>query len=257
MAMTSEKPLDALNNSVSDKLIEERKRRRGGDGPAVTTVPAISLKRFFEGTAEGKAAVAKEWDEACRNVGFLMVVDHGVPADVIGTMWSETTNFFDRPLEEKRAVLMTPDYPYGYTGLGGENLQASLDKGAKNPGDVKEMFNICLGGKEADPGLPTPQWPPTSDVMQSAWKDYYRELSSLAATLYRVSALALGLPEGWFESKITRHRDVIRAINYPEQETPPLPGQVRASVHTDYGSLTILRLGGEYAGGLQVMGSAG
>ena len=28
--------------------------------------------------------------------------------------------------------------------------------------------------------------------------------------------------------------------------------QVRASVHTDYGSLTILRLGGEFPGGLQV-----
>ena len=48
----------------------------------------------------------------------------------------------------------------------------------------------------------------------------------------------------------------MRAIHYPAQKPPavPKPGQVRASAHTDYGSLTILRLGGEFPGGLQVMG---
>jgi isopenicillin N synthase-like dioxygenase len=59
-----------------------------------------------------------------------------------------------------------------------------------------------------------------------------------------------------FVPKNTQHRNVVRAIHYPAQKPPavPKPGQVRASAHTDYGSLTILRLGGEFPGGLQVMG---
>ena len=40
--------------------------------------------------------------------------------------------------------------------------------------------------------------------------------------------------------------------NYPDQEVPPMPGQLRASPHTDYGSLTIL-LPDDAPGGLQVL----
>ncbi|KAL3917438.1 MAG: hypothetical protein SGPRY_006403, partial [Prymnesium sp.] len=245
---------------VAGQLAADRREqllRRGDVAPPACGVPSLSLKRFLVGSAEERLAVAREWDKACSEVGFLMVVDHGVPASVIDAMWAQTQAFFNRPLAEKSSVPMTPEYPYGYTGLAAENLLASIDKEALNPGDLKEMFNICLGGRQPSADMPAPRWPAASEKMQIAWEAYYHELSSLAATLYRVVALALGLPEDWFEDKITSHRDVIRAINYPEQSTPPLPGQVRASVHTDYGSLTILRLGGEHPGGLQVLGVAG
>ena len=39
--------------------------------------------------------------------------------------------------------------------------------------------------------------------------------------------------------------------NYPDLDKPPLPGQLRASAHTDYGTLTIL-LPDDAPGGLQV-----
>lgn len=137
-------------------------------------------------------------------------------------------------------------------------LEASLDGESKKPGDIKEMFNLCLGaGQAVDPDLPTPLFPADSPVFEAAWIEYYESLASLAETLYRVCAIALGLRETWFTEKNTRHRNALRAINYPEQLTAPLPGQLRASTHTDYGSLTILRLGGEHARGLQVMGSGG
>mmetsp|Transcript_25739 Transcript_25739/g.54591 ORF Transcript_25739/g.54591 Transcript_25739/m.54591 type:complete len:358 (+) Transcript_25739:39-1112(+) len=244
-----------MDDEVCQGLRRTRQSRRGASGPL--TVPTISLERFLHGSAEEKAEVARLWDAACAEVGFLRVVGHGVPLETIETMWEQTTAFFDRPLEEKRTVQMSEAYPYGYTGFGGENLQASLEAAAKNPPDAKEMFSICLGGALPAADLPPPQWPPASAAMQAAWRAYYAALSSLAASLYQVCALALGLPIDWFEEKITRHRDVIRAINYPEQPEPPPAGQVRASVHTDYGALTILRLGGEYAGGLQVMGVGG
>ena len=53
------------------------------------------------------------------------------------------------------------------------------------------------------------------------------------------------------------HRNCLRAINYPEQRHAPTPGQLRASTHTDYGALTILRLGGAHPGGLQALGLGG
>jgi isopenicillin N synthase-like dioxygenase len=64
-------------------------------------------------------------------------------------------------------------------------------------------------------------------------------------------ALALRLPETWFDDKIDHDFSVVSSIYYPAQKTAPLPGQLRAGAHTDYGSLTILAPTAA-AGGLQV-----
>jgi isopenicillin N synthase-like dioxygenase len=48
----------------------------------------------------------------------------------------------------------------------------------------------------------------------------------------------------------------MRVINYPDQPDDPLPGQLRAGAHSDYGTLTILR-SENVAGGLQVRDRAG
>lgn len=235
---------------------ERKKRQRTGPLPEI---PAISIQAFRGGSEEAKHAVAEQWDHACREVGFIKIVDHGVPKDVIDRCWRATTAFFERPLEEKNTVPMTSDYPYGYTAMGGENLLASLDKDVKNPGDLKEMFNVCIGSSAPASDHPKPRWPAESEELQAAYTEYNAALAELASTLYRVCALALDLDEHWFASKNSQHRNVVRAIHYPAQKPPivPQPGQVRASMHTDYGSLTILRLGGEFPGGLQVMGATG
>jgi isopenicillin N synthase-like dioxygenase len=67
-------------------------------------------------------------------------------------------------------------------------------------------------------------------------------------------ALSLDLDEHWFVAKNDRHASSLRALNYPalgpgSPHPPSQPGQMRASAHTDYGVLTILKSGGP---GLQV-----
>lgn len=250
-----------MASEIEAGLSIERKKRKVA-GP-LDAIPSISLAPFLSGAEEDKKAVAEKWDQACREVGFLKIVDHGVPKAVIEACWKASEDLFDRPLHEKldkeRFPPMTDDYPYGYTAMGQENLLASLDKGVENPPDMKEMWNVCIGSRKPAPDHPPVRWPEHSEPLQAAYEAYYRALEGLSATLYRVCALALGLPEGWFDDKVDKHRNVIRAIHYPAQKPPavPKPGQVRASMHTDYGSLTILRLGGAYPGGLQVMGASG
>merc|ERR1711939_1271022 len=71
-----------------------------------------------------------------------------------------------------------------------------------------------------------------------------------ARRLLDACALALDLPEDWFEAKLDKHISALRANNYPDQQGLEIPpGAIRASAHTDYGTLTILRPGGP---GLQV-----
>ena len=81
-------------------------------------------------------------------------------------------------------------------------------------------------------------------------------MESLAERLMRIFALALGMPEKFFADKIDRHITAMRLNHYAEATRPPLPDQLRAGAHSDYGSLTIL-LATAGAGGLQVRGSDG
>ena len=127
---TETKTIDSPNakssRDIEDGLAAQRKKRARSSNPdAPQHVPVISLKAFREGTEAGKKQVAEEWDRACREVGFLTIVDHGVPKEVIDTMWKQTIDFFDRPLAEKKTVPMTDDYPYGYQGMGMEVRHAT------------------------------------------------------------------------------------------------------------------------------------
>ena len=66
------------------------------------SVPIIDLASYFAGTAEGKAEVAAKVDEACRSIGFLVITNHGIPAELIARVSQLSRRFFDMPLAEKR-----------------------------------------------------------------------------------------------------------------------------------------------------------
>ncbi len=183
-----------------EALVSQRSERQG---EGCERIPRISVAPFLTGDESAKAAVAAEWDDACRHVGFLCVVDHGVPAGVIKECWDASIEYFDRPLSEKiDSVQMSDEYPYGYQGFGTENLQASLDDDELGPGDLKEMFNICLGSAEPAADMPTPRWPRNSARLRAAWSAYYRALQHLSETLYRVCARAR------FARELVRRQDL-------------------------------------------------
>lgn len=223
-----------------------------------TRFPVFDLSRFEKAGAAERAALGREVDDICRSTGFLAISGHGVPQQTIEAAWSAAHAFFDLPVEEKeKARAPYPGYPYGYLGPGVEALAKS--KGQDTPPDLKESFN---GGPLAKPdGLADPEalafcyadtiWPAAPATFVDAWKAYYAAMEDLAARIMRVFAVALKLPEDFFEGMIDQPVSALRALNYPETSTQPAPGQLRAGAHTDYGSLTIL-LPQEGSRGLQI-----
>ena len=80
-------------------------------------------------------------------------------------------------------------------------------------------------------------------------------MRDLGDRLMALFARGLGMPPGFFADKTAQAANALRAINYPARDTAPLPGQLRAGAHTDYGTLTILRQ--DAVGGLEVLGPGG
>ena len=92
------------------------------------SIPVIDVGPLVSESASNpeKLAVAKEIGEACENVGFFAIQNHGVDRKVIEKAWNETGNFFDLPVDVKVGedgfLLMTDSFPYGYSPFGGEVL---------------------------------------------------------------------------------------------------------------------------------------
>jgi len=229
----------------------------------MNSVPVIDLAPFLAGDAAGRRQVVDQLARAAEQIGFFAITGHGVERSTMDALYESAHAFFALPLDEKQRVAPpTPAYARGYKAIGFEALAAgnALD----TPPDLKEYWHFGREVLPEDPYYTGPEgrrhffrnlWPARPAGFREAADAYYRAMESLSATLCRISALALGLPEGWFDDKIDRHITAARINYYPRQEDPPAEGQLRAGAHTDYGMLTILS--GESAPGLQVLTRSG
>jgi isopenicillin N synthase-like dioxygenase len=224
-------------------------------------VPIIDLQPWFSGGADGRAQVARAVDEAARGIGFLVIKNHPIDPGLIERVSQVSRTFFALPMADKRRVdRPRPDAVRGYSAVGEEGLSYSLEEAA--PGDLKESFSIGpidvpdddyhrgpAAGAHFEPNL----WPDLPGFRE-AYSDYFAAMSELSRELMSIFACALSLPERFFDDKIDRHISMFRVLSYPPQREAPLPGQMRAGAHSDYGSLTIVLPDGP---GLQVFNKAG
>lgn len=59
--------------------------------------------------------------QACRNVGFFYLINHGVDQTLIGDVFAQSKAFFNLSLQEKLKVKMN-EKGRGYTPFGNETL---------------------------------------------------------------------------------------------------------------------------------------
>ena len=227
-------------------------------------IPVIDLGPALRGDHGARLRTGQEIDRTCREIGFFTITGHGVPPALMDALRDTAKEFFALSLEEKlRAVHPVPGTPRGYIALGVE----ALSRGNANatPPDLKEYYHF---GRESWPDAaywtsPEGQryfrpnlWPARPAGFAAAAAAYYAAMEVLTVELMRLAALGLGIEEHFFDSRIDRHITAMRLNHYPEQVTPPAPGQLRAGAHTDYGLLTILN-GEDVPGGLQAQTRGG
>ena len=214
------------------------------DPSASVEIPVIDL----EPARNGDYSVHDTVDDACRRIGFLAIVGHGVPDAQIDEMYAVTKQFFGLPLEEKlRSAPSDPSVFRGYRAPQATALAHSLDE--ENPPDLVESFVINQIDERSMPCSVDPNligfyhpniWPPLPADLRDVWTRYYETMSLLARDLMRLLAVALDLDKRWFDEKIERHRSNLLANYYPAQLEQPMPGQLRRGAHTDYGGVTVL-----------------
>ena len=203
---------------------------------------------------------AEKLDAINRDLGFFCVAGTGIDPDLIDRMYDVTARFFHLPREVKETSYRRDDIGMrGWEPAGERALGWSL--GLDTPPDMREVFGSSREVDTTDPYYKTVEgasyffagtnWPAAPEEFRATWLEYYGEMERIAGLIYRVMEAALGEPPGWFEQFNDRHASPMISNYYPPTTTAPLPGQLRAGAHTDYGAFTILYQD-DAPGGLQV-----
>lgn len=212
-------------------------------------IPIIDFAPFVADHPTGKAQVAEEIYQACHQVGFLYLKNHGIPPVAIAQAFEQSQQFFALPLAEKQKIAWSSECSNrGYIGTERERLDET------KPGDLKEAFNL---GKEISPDLALDQpelvvnrWPKGQEVFRQTMTDFFGHCATGAARIFRAFALALDMPETYMVDRHQNHGYTLRLLHYPPLGSAPKPGQIRAGAHSDYGTLTLLFQ--DDVGGLEV-----
>lgn len=206
-------------------------------------IPIIDLSDASDPNISIRRALAYRIRDACINVGFFYVSNHGISDAVIDTTVNSAKSFFSLPLsiKTKLDIHNSPNYK-GYTSLLGENTNP------ENHGDLHEGFDI--GWEELhsssesgrDDSIMSGQnlWPPGIPGFRESLLSYYHAAIALGRKLFPLFALALDLPETFFDDKTTGPGVIMRLLYYPPQ-IGPVDDQVQGiGAHTDYECFTLL-----------------
>ncbi|WP_072395414.1 2-oxoglutarate and iron-dependent oxygenase domain-containing protein [Hyphomicrobium sp. CS1GBMeth3] len=214
------------------------------------TLPIVDIAPFLSGSSEDKIRVARSFGNAFETVGFAVIVGHGVPEELLTETYDVMTRFFDEPLETKLSY-SPPEKTKGrgYLPMGIESVAKTLS--GETPPDLCEALVFAAPHHEDELDRKHNFYPTNPSGLTDLVSHYTGEMVRLNADLMRLSALALDLPEDYFDSMYADPALTLRFVNYPDQEDEPLPGQLRYGEHHDYGAITILRQDAA-PGGLQV-----
>ncbi len=224
------------------------------------SIPVIDLQPFLLGDAKQRQIVADGVGDACHNLGFFYIKNHGISQGLIEETFVQAKLFFALPLQTKSEIAIDESPCHrGYFAVGGENLDPAKQR---NDGDYKEGVKI---GRDLTPDHPlvlagTPlhgpnQWPRNLPGWKESMQSYYDACQGLGLELMHAFALALKLPEYYFDEFLQLPMATLGLLHYPSNQNNRDESHLGAGAHTDFGCLTILAQ--DEVGGLQIQDANG
>ena len=212
------------------------------------SIPLVDLSKYIAGTAAEKRAFVAALGKAFHEVGFVGVINHGIPKELIDTFYASAKAFFALPVETKEK--------YEVAGLAGQRGYTSFGKEhAKHTqvADLKEFFQ--MGQQVAASHPMKSMYPDNLRVKESPefykkGRELYKNFEKTGGFLLRAIANHLDLPRNYFDAYIKDGNSILRAIHYPPIREEPATA-IRAEQHEDINLITLLV--GASAGGLQLL----
>ncbi|KAL6413045.1 2OG-Fe(II) oxygenase superfamily protein [Ilyonectria robusta] len=218
-------------------------------------IPVIDASRIWSKNSEDRQAVADEIRDASTKIGFFYLINHGIDPKYADETIAQAKRFFSLP-EEKKMEVFTGLVPNEYVGY--HPMECYNRNGWKRQ-DLSEAFNWAYDPIEdpdavddADPSVSI--WPSNLPGFRKGLYAYHTQLLRLSRQLTRIFALALHLPENYFDPYVRKPEAGMRILRYPEQKYS-IDEQNGIGAHTDVECFTIVTQ--DSSGGLEVLSKAG
>lgn len=189
---------------------------------------------------------------AFHEIGFVGVVNHGIPKELIDGFYAAAKAFFALPTETKKKYEVAGlAGQRGYTSFGKEHAKQS------KVADLKEFYQI--GQEVTDDDPVKEQYPDNVHVAEvpefvDLGIQLYRAFEKAGAELLRAIAIHLNIGADYFDERTHNGNSILRAIHYPPITREPASA-IRAESHEDINLITLLV--GASAGGLQLLNMEG
>ena len=218
----------------------------------MNTIPVVDLSQYTQGNDATKNKFVQALGTAYEEVGFVAVVNHGIPNALIKQLYEQVEAFFSLTENQKKQYeKIALAGQRGYTSFGREHA-----KGFDAP-DLKEFFQfgqIIEDGEQVDEFYPdnvcVNELPEFTQTLEQA----YRAFEQSGKALLEAIALFLNLDQHYFTPEIHNGNSILRAIHYPPITQEP-KSSIRAEQHEDINLITLLV--GASAEGLQVLNKQG
>lgn len=219
-------------------------------------IPVLSLDRWMGTTdPDRRRGFADDLCRTCHDVGFLLLVDHGIESGFFDRYFDALARFFALP-ERSKATIDKAGSPHfrGWERVGSEltdnrvDHREQLDVSSEHPprsGDALPAY-LRLDGPN--------QWPDEHLLpgFRSVVDEFFQRMGAVADQLMAAMSMGLGLDEGHLRTVFgERPHSLVKLISYP----PTPEGEAGVNAHHDAGFLTVLAQHG--VAGLQALNPRG
>ena len=224
-------------------------------------LPVLDVGPALAGDREAIEKLAGDWRDVWEGVGFMCIVNHGVPRDLIRRMTDEAKRFHDLPDEVKNTISVTRDQKGYIPSRRGITTHSEFHNSRKL--DTVEVLVAATDYPESDPNVAAEtqfygQMPWLSEDIIPGFRatvtEYMDTITALGKRLLPVWARALELDADFFDDKFDKAYTYFRIAKYPP--APDLEeGETGLAGHADTGFMTFLPPADEE--GLQVLDTDG
>ncbi|MBL9174226.1 MAG: isopenicillin N synthase family oxygenase [Verrucomicrobiales bacterium] len=214
----------------------------------MATLVTLDASALRDG-APGRAGVLRDLDDVCRDAGFFLLRNHGIPGGLWEAMLEVSVRFFERPAEEKEAIDLRGSSNFrGFSRM--KNLRDWREQlhwgwewpqGAWTEGRP-EYYRLAGGNPWPDPAFAL------------VVSDYMKAAQGVGLLLLRALAGCLSLPTGYFDPSPDEPPYLLlkQICYYPQSGSTPRSG---VAPHCDWSWITLLLQ--DATGGLEVQDSRG
>ena len=206
-------------------------------------IPVVDLGPYLAARSGASAATATELGRALKDVGFFVVVNHGIPQTLIDDTFAEARRFHAQSMDSKLALRMN-EHNNGYMMLGRYAVWTS-DVNANDKPDLNEAFFVKRERAPDDPLVRAGrrfagpnQWPAHLPGFRETVLAYTEAVDALGRKLTSLCAVALDLRPDVFDDAFAESQFSFRLTHYP-----PVAAEVNQfgiAPHTDANFLTFL-----------------